>query len=60
MTEAIEEMKLAARMIEHEDFMGVCAGGMPLIAGKDCHFCGASKNGRDGCGRREHGQDRAK
>jgi hypothetical protein len=39
----IEEMKLAAKIVENEHYMGDCAGGFPLIAWeKQCRFCGAT------------------
>lgn len=51
MTE-IDEMKIAAKLVEHERFMGTCAGGFPLIAFEErCRFCGASSYER--CKRRD-------
>ena len=43
MTDAIGEMKLAADLVQHEDFMGRCEAGFPLLAFVEhCHFCGAT------------------
>ncbi len=42
MNQYIEEMAIAAKLVEHEHFMGVCEGGFPLLAFADeCAFCGA-------------------
>jgi hypothetical protein len=51
MTNAVDEMKKAAEATSHENFMGFCEGGMPLVAFEDsCRFCGARRG--DKCGRR--------
>lgn len=44
----IEDMKRAAEIIEHEPFIGICAGGFPIRADR-CEFCGATWEDR--CGR---------
>jgi hypothetical protein len=39
----VEEMKAAAELVAHEDFMGVCEGGFPLLAFEErCRFCDAT------------------
>jgi hypothetical protein len=39
----IDEMKVAADLVAHEHFMGMCEGGFPLIAFEErCRFCGAT------------------
>jgi hypothetical protein len=48
----IEEMRLAAELVQNENFMGHCEGGLPLIAFEDaCRFCGAAHNEK--CRRRD-------
>lgn len=43
MTSAVDEMKLAAELVQRENFMGRCSGGMPLLSGvEECVFCGAT------------------
>jgi hypothetical protein len=42
MSDPVSEMKLAALLVEHEHFMGLCEGGFPLVAFEErCRFCGA-------------------
>jgi hypothetical protein len=39
----VDEMKLAAELVQHEHFMGRCEGGFPLLAFVEhCSFCGAT------------------
>lgn len=50
MSNTVEEMKRAAEATSHENFMGFCEGGMPLVAFEDrCRFCNAGRG--DKCGR---------
>lgn len=52
MSDAVAEMKLAAEIASHENFMGVCEGGFPLLAFVEhCKFCGASATEK--CRRRD-------
>lgn len=47
---SVAEMALAAKLTEHEHFMGNCAGGFPLLSIQpQCRFCGADY--RDKCKR---------
>jgi hypothetical protein len=32
MSDPVDEIKVAAKLVEHEHFMGLCAGGFPLVA----------------------------